>query len=209
MGIEIFCNIVLIALYSLFSIIRIEYYRRAKKAGYKTVIEEKRQYAIWLSVFICYEVFTFFIFIFFPEMLAWGSLHLPLWSRFVGTGLGVLALLWFVWIHQTLGNNLSVRIKIKDGQRLVTNGPYRWIRHPMYTAFYILHVAAFLLTANWFIGLTWMVGLTVNILLRVSREEAMLISRFGSEYSLYMERTGRFVPIIKFAKSSKMQNYSG
>lgn len=196
MNIELICKIILIALYSLFSIIRIEYYRRAKKAGYKTVIEEKRRYAIWLSVFVCFEVFTFFTYILFPETLAWGAVPLPQWSRLAGAYLGTLALLWFVWIHQTLGNNLSVRIRIKDSQHLVTNGPYRWVRHPMYTAFYLLHVAAFLLTANWFIGVTWMAGLTAIILLRVSREEAMLLARFGEAYSKYAKNTSRFFPRI-------------
>ena len=197
MNIELICKIVLIALYSLFSIIRIEYYRKARKASYKTVIEEKRRYAIWLSVFICYEVFTFFVYILFPEILAWGALPLPIWLRLIGAGLGIIALIWFVWIHQTLGNNLSVRIRIKDSQHLVTNGPYRWVRHPMYTAFYLLHIAAFLLTANWFIGVTWIAGLTAIIFLRVSREEAMLFSRFGEAYSSYAENTGRFLPRIK------------
>jgi protein-S-isoprenylcysteine O-methyltransferase Ste14 len=196
MNIDLICKIILIALYSLFSVIRIEYYRRARKAGYKTVIEEKRRYAIWLSVFICYEVFTFFTYILFPETLAWGDLPLPHWLRLVGACLGVLALLCFVWIHQTLGNNFSVRIRIKDMQQLVTAGPYRWVRHPMYTCFYLLHVAAFLLTANWFIGVTWMAGLTAIIFLRVSREEAMLLAKFGEIYSTYAKNTGRFLPRI-------------
>ena len=71
----------------------------------------------------------------------------------------------------------------------------------MYKAFFILHVAAFLLTANWFIGLTWMGGLTAIIYLRVKREEAMLLSAFVSEYRSYMEHTGRFLPIVLKRKS--------
>jgi protein-S-isoprenylcysteine O-methyltransferase Ste14 len=207
MNVELICKIVLISVYCLFSVIRIEYYRRARKAGYKTVIEEKRRYAIWLSVFICYEVFTFFAYILFPETLAWGALALPNWLRLIGAGLGVVALLWFVWIHQTLGNNLSARIRIKDSQQLVTNGPYRWMRHPMYASFYLLHVAVFLLTANWFIGVTWMVGLTAIVFLRVSREEAMLLARFGESYTAYAESTGRFLPHIP-RLSGKLRNQS-
>ncbi len=196
MDIELISKIIIIALYSLFSIIRLEYYRRARNAGYKTVIEERKRYAIWLSIFICYEVFTFFAYILFPEILAWAALPLPSWTRLAGAGLGLVALMWFIWIHQALGNNLSVRISIKDQQYLVTNGPYRWIRHPMYSAFYILHVAAFLLTANWFIGVTWVAGLTIIIILRIGREEAMLLSKFGEAYSLYKKNTGRFLPRI-------------
>lgn len=201
MEIDLVCKVVLIVLYSLFSIIRIEYYRRARKSGYKTVIEEKRHYSIWLSIFICYEVFTFFAYILFPEALAWGALPLLPWLRLAGAFLGVLALFWFVWVHQTLGNNLSVKLRIKDSQYLVTDGPYRWVRHPMYTAFYVLHVAAFLLTANWFIGVTWMAGLTAIIMLRVKREEEMLLLRFGNEYGTYMKQTGRFVPRVNRASN--------
>jgi len=202
MDIDAVCKVILIALYSLFSIIRIEYYRRARKAGFKTVIEERKRYSVWLSVFICYEVFTFFAYIFFSEALAWGTLPLPAWSRLAGGFLGIVALAWFVWIHQTLGSNLSTRIQIKESQTLVTNGPYRRIRHPMYDAFLLLHIAAFLLTANWFIGLTWTAGLTAIILLRVNREEAMLISRFGDSYHSYKERAGRFLPRSRVKRNS-------
>jgi protein-S-isoprenylcysteine O-methyltransferase Ste14 len=151
MDVELICKIALIGLYSLFSIIRIAYYRRVRKAGYKTVIEERVRYAIWLSIFICYEVFTFFLLIFFPEILSWAIILIPVWARMIGLAIGILALVWFIWVHQSLGNNLSVRLSIKDQHVLITDGPYHWIRHPMYSAFYLLHIAVFLLTANWFI----------------------------------------------------------
>ena len=197
MDIEVASKIVLIAVYSLFSIIRIEYYRRTRKAGYKTVIEERKKYPIWLSIFICYTVFTFFLYIFFPQTLAWAMVPLAPWLRLIGALLAILALIWFIWIHRSLGNNLSVRLRIKESHKLVTDGPYRWVRHPMYSAFYLLHFAVFFLTANWFIGVTWLAGLSVIILLRVKREESMLLAKFGDEYVSYIECTGRFIPIIK------------
>jgi len=205
MDIELISKVTLIVLFSLFSIIRIEFYRRARKAGYRTVIAESRWYSIWLSIFICYTVFTFFIYIFFPELLAWATISLPLALRIIGALLGVMALLWFLWIHRYLGSNLSVRLRIKDSQTLITDGPYRWIRHPMYTAFYLLHLATFLLTANWFIGVSWTVGLTIIIALRVRREEAMMVNRFGEQYRLYMQQTGRFFPAIRWKQSVKRE----
>ena len=205
MDIEIVFKVILITVYILFSIIRIEYYRKTKKAGYKTVIEERKKYPIWLSVFICYTVFTFFIYILFPQVLSWATLQLSLGLRLFGAFLSVIALLWFVWIHHSLGSNLSVRLQIKDSQKLVTDGPYHWIRHPMYTAFYILHIAVFFLTANWFIGVTWLLGLTVIILFRVKREEAMLLAKFGDQYSVYMQRTGKFLPRITMNELERKQ----
>jgi protein-S-isoprenylcysteine O-methyltransferase Ste14 len=197
MSVEPVSRIVLIAVYSAFSIIRAEHYRRTKKAGYVTVIEERRRYSIWLSIFICYTVFTFFLYIGFPQTLGWASIPLPPWLRVFGCLMGLAALLWFVWIHRSLGTNLSAMLRIKDRQVLITDGPYRRIRHPMYSAFYLLHIAVFFLTANWFMGATWLAGLTIIILLRVRREEEMLLERFGDQYGSYMERTGRFLPPLR------------
>ena len=193
-------KIVLITVFSAFSIMRIMYYVKAKRAGYRTVIEERKRYSIWLSILICYEVFTLLLYIWFPQILAWAAVSLPVWLRVLGILLGISALSWFIWIHQSLGINHSARLRIKDRQVLVTDGPYRWIRHPMYSAFYVLHIAAFFLTANWFIGVTWLAGLTVTIFLRVRREEEMLLERFGEQYGSYMEQTGRFVPPVKLLK---------
>ncbi len=211
MDIDFISNYLLITVFCLFSIIRIEYYRRARKAGFKTVVSESRKYSIWLSVFICYEVFTFFAYInvrslnWFPQLLTWANLDFPTWLRIVGAVLALVALGLFFWIHQSLGNNLSATLCIKDNHTLVTAGPYALIRHPMYSSFYLLHIAVFFLTANWFIGITWILGLSLIIFLRVNREEAMLLDRFGDEYRVYMCRTGRFLPPVRLMKTTDVE----
>lgn len=198
--IEEISKVVLITVFSAFSVIRILYYVRTRRAGHKTVIEERRRYSMWLSILIGYAVLTVFLYIFAPQTLAWAAVPLAGWVRIMGWILSIGALLWFVWIHRSLGSNLSTRLAIKDCQVLVTDGPYRRIRHPMYSAFFVLHIAVFFLTANWFIGASWMAGLTLIILLRVRREEEMLLDRFGDQYGAYMRRTGRFLPPMKQVK---------
>ena len=198
MDIELLWKVVLILVFTAFSIIRIQYQRAAQKARLRTVIRESKKYSIFLSVLICYEVFTLFLWLLFPEAIAFAALSLPLWLRFAGVALGVSALLLFAWVHRNLGRYFAIYLRITEGHSLVNTGPYRWIRHPMYTAFYILHIASFLLSANWFIGVTWTAGLTVIMLLRVKREEVMMIEAFGEHYRLYMEKTGRFLPRVSF-----------
>jgi hypothetical protein len=68
----------------------------------------------------------------------------------------------------------------------------------MYTAFYILHIAAFFLTASWFIGITWITGLTLIVIIRVRREESMMIRRFGDDYRNYMKRTRPVFPAARY-----------
>lgn len=168
-----------------------------------TVIQESRLYSVLLSLLICYEVLTFFLYLLAPRILAWASLPLQAWLRWLGLVLAIAALALFVWVHHHLGRNFSVSLRIVRDQALVTTGPYRWVRHPMYTAFLVLHVAAFLMTANWFIGITWIGGLVVILVLRVRREEAMLREHFGEEYGSYMRRTGRLIPpILRILKGS-------
>ncbi|MCE5252782.1 MAG: hypothetical protein LLG45_01010 [Actinomycetia bacterium] len=55
------------------------------------------------------------------------------------------------------------------------------------------------MTANWFIGATWMAGPAVVIMLRVRREEAMMLERFGDEYRHYMRGTGLLTPSLRVA----------
>lgn len=192
--VELAFKIILILMYTVFSIIRIGYQVRARKAGLVTVISESRRYSILLSLLICYEVFTLFLFLLYPEALAFAMLPLPLWLQIPGVIIGGAALLLFIWVHRHLGKNFSVNLKLFSEQQLVDSGPYSRVRHPMYTAFYLLHIAAFLITANWFIGLTWIVGLTAIIFLRTGREEKMMLEIFGDSYRTYMKRTGRFLP---------------
>lgn len=187
-------RVVLIATFCIFSILRIEYYRLARKARYVTVIEESRRYSILLSVLICYEVFTLFLYLFYPQPIMQAAIPMSVGLRWIGVATAILALALFAWVHRSLGKNFSHNLKIKDQHILVTDGPYQWIRHPMYTAFYILHIAVLFLTSNWFIGVTWIAGLTIIVALRVKREEAMLMDRFGADYHSYMRQTGRFIP---------------
>jgi len=194
---ELVLKIGLIVIYSVFSAIRIRYQVRARRMRVATVIQESRRYSAMLSALICYEVLTFFLYLLAPQVLQWAALPLFLWLRWTGLGIALLSLAMFVWVHQHLGSNFSMELRIVDGQTLTVSGPYRWMRHPMYTAFIILHVAAFLITANWFIGVTWTGGLIAILALRVKREEAMMLQRFGDEYNRYMRQTGRLLPSLR------------
>jgi protein-S-isoprenylcysteine O-methyltransferase Ste14 len=187
---------VIIVVYSGLSAIKIHYELRARRLGEPTVIRESRPYAALLAAFICYEVGTLALYLFAPRWIAWANLSLRPWVRWVGAAVCLLTLPWFAWVHHVLGHNFSTTLNIRANHTLVTTGPYRWIRHPMYTAFYALHLATILATANLFLGLTWLAGLIVVITLRVEREEAMMVRQFGEAYRAYMAQTGRFLPLL-------------
>ena len=129
-----------------------------------------------------------------PRWMAWGSVPLPDEMRWAGAAVGLFALLLLYWTLTSLGKNLTDTVAIRVQHTLVTNGPYRWVRHPFYVAVLLLICAAALLSANWFLG---GIGLFVFLLLamiRISIEERKLVERFGEEYRSYMKRTRRFLP---------------
>ena len=132
-----------------------------------------------------------------PGSLAWAALPLPRWARWLGAALGGAALAYLLWVHRALGANFSSTLHVTDRHTLVTQGPYRRVRHPMYTSFYLLLTAFFLLSANWFIGLVWLGGLSLVVAARLGKEEAVMIERFGDQYREYMGRTGRLLPQLK------------
>lgn len=129
-----------------------------------------------------------------PHLMKWSALPLPFWLRWLGFFIALLALILFVWVLWSLGQNFSTTLTIKKDQTLVIQGPYRWVRHPMYTSFVLLWVGYFFLSTNWFIGLTGILGFVLAIVVRTPKEEQMMIERFGDEYIAYTKRTGRYLP---------------
>ena len=115
-----------------------------------------------------------------------------------GAGAAVFAAsLWlFYRSHKDLGTNWSIALDIRAQHSLVTNGVYRFVRHPMYSAFWLNALGQALLLPNWIAGPAGLVGIGVLYFGRVAREERMMLETFGPEYRAYMGRTARISPWI-------------
>jgi protein-S-isoprenylcysteine O-methyltransferase Ste14 len=78
----------------------------------------------------------------------------------------------------------------------VTSGPYRWIRHPIYTAYLINYLSGGLLASNWvltFVPLAFFGWMIIN---RIPREEEVMRQEFGQDYLDLERRTGRLLPRV-------------
>jgi protein-S-isoprenylcysteine O-methyltransferase Ste14 len=98
--------------------------------------------------------------------------------------------------HKALGRNWSVSLDVRERHTLVTDGVYRHVRHPMYTAFWLLAVAQALLLPNWIVGPAGIIGFGTLFFLRVGREERMMLDAFGDDYRAYMARSARVIPWV-------------
>jgi protein-S-isoprenylcysteine O-methyltransferase Ste14 len=174
------------------------YYRyRAEKSGERISWEEEgiavmvllRMAGLlgWLSIII---------YLLNPAWMQWAAVLLPDWLRWFGVGTGIAALPLMYWLFRSIGRNITQTVKTRKEHQLVTHGPYRWVRHPLYSVGTLLFGSFALIAANWFMGLLTLLGF-VMLRVRLPKEEHNLIARFGDEYRDYMKRTGRFIPRLR------------
>ncbi|MEO6193821.1 MAG: isoprenylcysteine carboxylmethyltransferase family protein [Thermoanaerobaculia bacterium] len=131
-----------------------------------------------------------------PAWMAWSSLPLPAWLRWMGAGICALAVGLLTWTLRSLGTNLTDTVVTRQAHTLVTHGPYRWVRNPFYDCMALLILAIALVAANWFFLLAGGLVLLL-IVVRTRTEEEKLLARFGDAYGAYLTRTGRFVPRLR------------
>lgn len=134
----------------------------------------------------------------FSPWFDFAHIGIPRWIRWIlGGSTLALYLTLFAWAHRALGKSWSGLLEIHQDHALVTNGPYRLVRHPMYSAFFLSGIGFFLLSANWCIAAIYMPALAFMCWDRVSSEEEMMIERFGDLYKEYTTRTGRLLPRLR------------
>ena len=109
----------------------------------------------------------------------------------------VAALALFYATHKALGRNWSVTLAVREEHSLITGGVYRFVRHPMYSAFWLWAIAQALTLQNWVAGPAGIIGFGTLYLFRVGREEALMRETFGQAWDDYAARTPRVVPFAR------------
>lgn len=115
-------------------------------------------------------------------------------AQFLGLAIMLVGIAFREWSIAVLGRGFSARVVVKDGQRLITKGPYRWIRHPAYGGALLTIVGVPLALGTWAGALvTAAIGLAAYSY-RVRVEEQALLAAFGDEYREYRRHTWKFLP---------------
>jgi protein-S-isoprenylcysteine O-methyltransferase Ste14 len=139
---------------------------------------------LWLSPFV---------YLINPSWMAWSRIGLPEWARWLGVGLGLIGVFGVYWLFSSIGSGISPTIATREKHVLSTKGPYKYIRHPLYTFGSSLFISFGMMADNWFIALLGILAF-IGMAVRTPKEEANLIEKFGDEYREYMKHTGRFLP---------------
>ncbi|RUW25476.1 isoprenylcysteine carboxylmethyltransferase family protein [Mesorhizobium sp. M1E.F.Ca.ET.041.01.1.1] len=112
----------------------------------------------------------------------------------VGVVLAVAGMFLLVWARQTLGRNWSQTISAKQDHELVTSGPYRRLRHPMYTGGLLACIGSAIVVGGPFVFLLLLLG--AIFIWRVGAEDRLLARQFPDEFPGYARRTNALIPFV-------------
>lgn len=116
-------------------------------------------------------------------------------SASLGVALCALGLFVSIWSRKTLGGDWSRDVELKQGHELVERGPYRFVRHPIYTGHLLMAlgtaIAGGLLVA--FVGLLLILA---GFCIKLKQEESLLLKHFPDQYPAYKARVRALIPYV-------------
>lgn len=171
------------------------YRRRARASGEVIARRQEGALGLFLRLLLTLPLLiTIVLYLFRPDWVGWATFSLPLWARWVGVGLGFACIPLAHWVLTSIGSNISETVLTKQTHQLVTEGPYRWIRHPLYSTGLLLILSLGLIARNWFLLVLCVAAFVAFRFFVIPIEERKLTEVFGEAYEQYRKRTGALVP---------------
>ncbi|KXH75989.1 MAG: hypothetical protein AM326_08110 [Candidatus Thorarchaeota archaeon SMTZ-45] len=163
----------------------------------RAVLREEGWHIIFTFIMAWYgNIIVAVLYLFNPPWIAWSYLNLPLEVRLVGFFFAIILVPYTYWIGRTIAQNFSYTIEIQERQQLITTGPYKRVRHPIYASAIFFLGSLVLVSDNW-LFLVVLLLIIPGLYIRMKREEQMMLDEFGDQYQVYMVRTGRIFPKIR------------
>jgi protein-S-isoprenylcysteine O-methyltransferase Ste14 len=101
------------------------------------------------------------------------------------------------WATRHLGKQWRYVAALTQGHELITTGPYRLIRHPIYTSMFGMLLATVLAWSWWPLGIAAVVLFVIGTEIRIRSEDALLAARFGEKYTAWRAKTPAYIPFIR------------
>lgn len=120
--------------------------------------------------------------LFFPRRLAWSYVLVPRPLRWTAAAVLIPLIGLLAWSFAALDTNYRGGVGLYRNHQLVTHGPYRFVKHPIYYAFIGIMLCVFVLSRNWLLGSSGLMLVTMIAVARIPVEERELRERFGEQY---------------------------
>ena len=114
---------------------------------------------------------------------------------FVGIALVVVGLLFTIWARLYLGRNWSGEVRIANEHELMRSGPYRFVRHPIYSAILGMYIGTVLVSGEIHAPIAFVI-VTLAYWRKIGLEERALHERFGAEFAAYSRETSLLIPHV-------------
>jgi protein-S-isoprenylcysteine O-methyltransferase Ste14 len=115
--------------------------------------------------------------------------------RYPGLVLFALGFIAVNWAEATLGKQFSIQVTIQEDHQLVTQGLYRFVRHPRYLGIISFNLGIALIYRSW-LALIFVVALALVLLWRIQDEETLMQQEFGADWEAYSKKSWRLIPYI-------------
>ena len=146
----------------------------------------------WLQYYPPLVWIPFVIAYFFPF-----AVDLPITVRLLGLAMAIASAVFAAWAMWSLGKSYGIRMDLFDGHRLVTGGPYRLTRHPMYLGIVSFHIGATLAMESLALLAITLVYVIPFTALRIRAEDRVLAAAFGDEFRTFAGRVPALVPFTR------------
>ncbi len=114
--------------------------------------------------------------------------------RLVGLAIAIASALFAAWAMWSLGKSYGIRMDLFEGHRLITTGPYRFVRHPMYLGIATFHVGATLAMESLVLLGVTVLYVVPFTLARIAEEDRVLAQGFGDDYRAFERRVPALIP---------------
>jgi len=138
---------------------------------------------VWIPFVVAY---------FFPV-----AVDLPMTVRLAGLAIAVASALFAAWAMWSLGKSYGIRMDLYEGHRLVTEGPYRLTRHPMYLGIVSFHVGATIAMESLALLVVTLLYVIPFTAIRIRAEDRDLAAGFGDQFRVFAGRVPALVPFAR------------
>jgi len=107
----------------------------------------------------------------------------------------VAGLAFALWARLTLGRNWSGVVTLKEGHELMKRGPYRFVRHPIYSGMLTMFFATALAQRH-IAGFAGVLLMFASFWIKLGREEKLMLQQFPEQYRAYQQRAKRIIPFV-------------
>jgi protein-S-isoprenylcysteine O-methyltransferase Ste14 len=120
---------------------------------------------------------------------------LAIWPPAIGAALTLAGVAFSVWARLTIAANWSSDVQLKRDHELIVEGPYRWVRHPIYTGILLMFVGTGLAVGTWRAVLAVVLA-AAAFWRKLGLEEAVMRRQFGETYARYAARVPALIPFV-------------